>query len=391
MPRLLQNLYWGPLERLATWLRGEPRGIRPRMSCNGRQARRASGRAVDETFGTGSRDDQIKHFLDVAAMAENDRDAERMRRFSYKLFHLGLYDRAWELRTGAAGLTQQDSFPQWDGGDLTGRSILIRSAPKDRIGGIGDELRLARFIAPVAQRARRCIVLAEPRLVPILRRSFPEVDVRVRGVDDAAALAEVNVVAYYETIALHYAKTAEEMRCSFVPLRPDPLRVASIRQRYGRVSPGPLIGISWWSSNEKKDIPDLASWAPLLRRNTANLVSLQYGDIADDVKLLEGLAGCRIICDNQIDQLVDLDGFAAQIAALDAVVSISNSTIDMAGMLGVSTVHIRDDKSSVSWPPSGPSPWYPEMIFVYKQCRPWREVFAEASARLEQMISTPGR
>jgi hypothetical protein len=361
------------------------------MSGNCRRARRGSERAIDEAFVTGSRDDQIKHVLEAATMAEKDRDADRMRRFSYKLFHLDLYERAWELRTGAAGLTEQDWFPQWDGGDLTGRSILIRYTPKGRIGGIGDELRLARFIAPVAQRACRCIVLAEPRLVPILRRSFPEVDVRARGLDDAAALAEVNVVAYYETIALHYAKTAEEMRSSFVPLRPDPFRVASIRQRYGRVSPGPLIGISWWSSNEKKDIPDLESWAPLLRRNRANFVSLQYGDIAHDLELLEGLADCHIIRDDQIDQLVDLDGFAAQIAALDAVVSISNSTIDMAGMLGVSTVHIRDDKSSAAWPPSGPSPWYPDMIFVYKQCRPWREVFAEARVRLEQMISTPGR
>ena len=64
-----------------------------------------------------------------------------------------------------------------------------------------------------------------------------------------------------------------------------------------------------------------------------------------------------MIQDSEIDQLADLDGFAAQIAALDAVVSISNTTIDMAGMIGVPTVHIRDDKFSNSWPLSGPSGW----------------------------------
>lgn len=94
-----------------------------------------------------------------------------------------------------------------------------------------------------------------------------------------------------------------------------------------------------------------------------------------------------MINDTEIDQLLDLDGFAAQIAALDAVVSISNTTIDMAGMLGTPTLHIRDDKSSQMWPLSGPSPWYPDMVFLYKQQRPWSDVFVEARSRVEQMLA----
>ena len=99
------------------------------------------------------------------------------------------------------------------------------------------------------------------------------------------------------------------------------------------------------------------------------------------------MGGGRIIRDPSIDQLVDLDGFAAQIAALDAVVSISNTTIDVAGMLGKPTVHIRDDNlSSAIWPRSGPTPFYPGMIMLYKQRRPWSDVLAEARAHLEKLI-----
>ena len=272
-------------------------------------------------------------------------------------------------------------IPEWEGDDLADRSILVRAyAPRN---SIGEELRLSRFIAPLAQRARRCIVLAESRLVPLLRRSFAGVDARPRGVDDDAVLAEVDVAAYYETIAFHTVRASEDMRHSFVTLNPDPSRVASIRQRYRPILDGPLIGISWWSSNKKKDR------APSLGWKEAGFVSLQYGDTAHDLEVLQNLAGARVIQDSEIDQLADLDGFAAQIAALDAVVSISNTTIDMAGMIGVPTVHIRDDKFSNSWPLSGPSGWYPDMPFLYRQHRPWPEVLAEARMRVERMISTP--
>jgi hypothetical protein len=130
----------------------------------------------------------------------------------------------------------------------------------------------------------------------------------------------------------------------------------------------------------------LNSWAPLLAWPSATFVSLQYGDIGRDLASLRQLAGGRIIHDPEIDQLTDLDGFAAQIAALDAVVSISNTTIDMAGMLATPTLHVRADKASAIWPRAGSSPWYPDMIFLYKQHRPWPDMFAEARTRLEQML-----
>jgi ADP-heptose:LPS heptosyltransferase len=222
-----------------------------------------------------------------------------------------------------------------------------------------------------------------------LRRSFAGVNVRPRGIDDDAVLAEVDVAAYYETIAFHLAKTPEEVLRSFVTLRPDASRVASIRQRYHRIIDRPLIGISWWSANKKKDLPALEDWAPLLRRKEAGIVSLQHGDIEHDLKVLQDLADGPVIHDAEIDQFADLDGFAAQIAALDAIVSISNTTIDIAGMLGVPTVHICDDRFPSFWPPSSPPSWYPGMVFVYKQHRSWSDVLAEAAKRLEHMVSTP--
>jgi hypothetical protein len=329
-------------------------------------------------------EDVVGHFLETARTAEIERDADKMRRSSYKLIRHELYERAWELRIRAAAIEQASPMPEWKGDDLAGRTILVRGCmPKHRIG---EELRLARFIAFVSQRARRCIVLTEKRLVPLLRRSFSAADVRPRGIDDAAAMSEADVAAYFETIAFYYTKSADEIRRSFVALRADPTRVNALRQRYQQRSSGPIIGISWTSSNKRKVLPDLSSWSPLLAWPSATFVSLQYGDVARDLDLLRDLAGDRVIHDPEIDQLTDLDGFAAQIAALDAVVSVSNTTIDMAGMLGRPTLHIRNDKASEIWPREGSSPWYPDMTFLYKQHRPWPEAFVEARTRLDQMF-----
>ena len=346
---------------------------------------RASRRKQLATLDQASRQDLSERLLEIATSAEAEGDVNEMRRISYKLLRLDHYERAWQLRVRSAELTQHSPIPEWGGDDLAGRSILIRAyAPKDRIG---EELRLARFIAPAAQRACRCIVLSEAQLVPLLQRSFSGADVRRRGTDDAAAFAEADVAAYYETIALHHAKTAAEMRHSFVRLRADPTLIGVLRQRYTLKSHGPLVGIAWGSGNKGKILPHLRSWAPLLGLPSATFVSLQYGEIDKDLEILQDLSGGRVIHDTMIDQLVDLDGFAAQIAALDAVVSISNTTIDMSGMLGMPTLHIRDDTASAIWPKSGRSPWYPDMVFCYRKRRAWDEVFAEARRSLEQLMS----
>lgn len=367
MPRLLQELA-RPVRRLAKWLRGDQTSKQERK-------RKKAPRSVDD-------------IVQAAERVQAAGDPRAMYELSYKLIRHERYDRAWQLRKAVAELAQPAAVPYWDGADLTGRSLLIRPfVPKNRVG---EELRLSRFIAPAAQAAGRCIVLTEARLVPLFNRSFPGIEARVRGADDEASLKEADVIASYETIALHLVKDADEMRRSFVPLHADRARVDAIREKYRQITKGPLIGISWWSSNEKKELPSMEEWAPLLGWDAATFVSLQYGDISRDRRTLDRLAPGRMIYDTEIDQIVDMDGFAAQISALDAVVSISNTTVDTAGMLAAPTVHLRPDKASAIWPSSGPSPWYPGMTILYRQGRPWEQVFAEAREHLERTLSIPG-
>jgi hypothetical protein len=329
----------------------------------------------------------IKHALAAGILAERLDRADAMRRASQMLMRLGVFERAWQLSRASLRERRQISLPEWTGDSLSGRTVLIWPHESH----VGKEIRCARFIAPVAARAHHCIVLAERRLVPILRRSFENVDVRTRGVDDERSLADADIFATFETLGLHLAKTADDLQRSFVPLRADPELVAQFRRRYridGRDCP--LIGISWWSSSGKKDLPSLRDWLPLIARRQTTFVSLQYDyrTLTSDLAVLRRLASGQIIDDPSVDQLVDLDCFAAQVAALDAVVTVSNTTVHVAGDFGIPAVLIRDDRFYGIWPLAGPTPWYPSIAIVYKNGRAWVDVFSEARERLEQLLAS---
>ena len=62
-------------------------------------------------------------------------------------------------------------------------------------------------------------------------------------------------------------------------------------------------------------------------------ISLQYGDHAE-LEAQIGAAGVPVIVDRTVDQLDNIDHFAAQVAAMDLVIAIDNSTAHLAAALG---------------------------------------------------------
>jgi hypothetical protein len=290
---------------------------------------------------------------------------------------------AARLRAAAGRIMTPSPLPEWDGASLKGRSLLI----VQRIGHVGAVIRAARLIASAAQRADRCIVLAEPRLVPLFRRSFPGVDVRELGPDNREAYADADVVASYETLTQYLAPDDNARRSGFVPLRPDDTVRDDLQRRY-RQDGKPLVGMCWYSTNERKDLPTLRDWAEFLTSLNACYVSLQYGHASSAVEELRALSAAPIIHDETVDSLADLDRFAAQIAALDAVVTISNTGAHLAGALGVPTYVVLDDKNHLIWPVQGRRiGWYPSVTLFRKEHREWKDVFAEARGDVERMIA----
>jgi hypothetical protein len=266
-------------------------------------------------------------------------------------------------------------LPEWDGSDISGRTLLVVS----RNMHVGNMIRFSRLLALAQQRAKRTIVVAEARLVPLMRRSFPGLEVRTEP-QLQEAFQEADVVASYETLIRFLAVDEAGRIKPLPPLVADTARASEFRAKYGS---GPLVGICWHSTNEKKDLPSLDDWGLFLRKQNARYVSIQYGDAAADVERLRELSGMEIVHDETVDSLKDLDVFAAQVAALDAVVTISNTGAHMAGSLNIPMFVLLDDKDQLMWPFVGrTTSWYPRASLYRKAARSWRDVFLDVSADL---------
>jgi hypothetical protein len=170
-------------------------------------------------------------------------------------------------------------------------------------------------------------------------------------------------------------------------LVPDRARVKALRETYRRSGSGPLIGISWGSKNHQKIVPGFADWRNFLRSVPATFVSLQYGDIAPALRRLRRGMSHPLIYDETVDQLQDMDLFAAQVAAMDAVITIPNTCAHLTGALAVPGIMIKDDGFGQVWPVVGDGlPWYPELRLVRREGRAWRDVFGDVGQKLRSVL-----
>ena len=242
--------------------------------------------------------------------------------------------------------------PAWVGERMEVGSVLIW-----REQGIGDEVMFAGMIADAVRTGTRCILECDARLQPIFERSFPEVTVVTESGEDLDVVAQLpsgSLPGLFRRTEVEFCAGGEAY------LMADGARRDAMRARYsdGR----PVVGLAWYTANRKSGrlrSVDLGVLARLFEGTDVRWVSLQYGDFDG---LEEQARGLPICVDREVDQLVDLDGFAAQVAAMDLVITIDNSTAHLAGALGVPVWVMLPAVADWRWMEGREdSPWYGSM------------------------------
>jgi ADP-heptose:LPS heptosyltransferase len=142
------------------------------------------------------------------------------------------------------------------------------------------------------------------------------------------------------------------------------------------------IGVSWRGGTPSTERATrslaLTDFAPLLDLPGCEVVSLQYGDAADEVAAVNGglKAPVRIFPVAEIDDFEELSGL---ISNLDMVVSVQTSVVHLTGALGKEALVMVPYNPIWRYGATGPSmPWYGS-VRLFRQPRPqaWEPVIAE--------------
>lgn len=301
----------------------------------------------------------------------------------------GDYDEGWreyDWRWRREGRQPARPFgqPRWQGGDLVSRTILAWGDE-----GPGDEILFASLLPDLASRAEKVVVECEPRLAGLFARAFPTIDVHARNDPPQRRLmaGDIDLQTPFTELARYLRP---DLRAAPAPerayLTADAEMTAQCRERYRALGDGMIVGIAWASGNllrPGRNAP-LPLWDPILTLPGLRFVSLQYGDRSTEIAEVRDRHGIDIYVDPHIDQFASLEQFAAQVDAVDIVVSITNTTVHMAGALGKTVLTMlpympdwryqraRDD-----------TPWYPTMrLFRQTRARQWDDVIERVATEL---------
>jgi len=252
--------------------------------------------------------------------------------------------------------------PIWKGEDLNNKNILVWSEQ-----GIGDEIMFANTLADLNQNSAGVIIECSERLVPVFKRSFGGITVVARQepphplIENFNAKVQIplgSICNYYRTTIDSFPSKSQGY------LKSDPSITEKIKSRYDALGEGIKVGISWRSGNpivgHERSIP-IEMWHEILSLPGCHFINLQYGNIEDDLKDIFNSYGISVHQDKLVDPMKSAEEWFAQIAALDHVISVDNSTIQVSGSLGVPTWTLLSaapewrfglDRSDHLWHPS---------------------------------------
>ncbi len=278
-------------------------------------------------------------------------------------------------------------WPRWTGEPMLPGRLLIW--PEQ---GIGDEIMFAGLIPDVIRSGVSCVLDCDPRLETLFARSYPNIAIAPGpvpadhpGLDIVAHLPCGSLPGFFRTSSAAFAATSSPY------LLPDTLKRIMFRKRYsdGRKT----VGLAWYTANKRTGQSrsvDLSMVAPLFDLAGIRWISLQYGD-HDTLEKQVAKANAPILIDRDVDQLRNVDEFAAQIAAMDLVITIDNSTAHLAGALGVPTWVVLPFAPDWRWLlDRSDSPWYPSLrLFRQVKMNDWQSVVQRVGNALRQDIISP--
>jgi tetratricopeptide (TPR) repeat protein len=284
----------------------------------------------------------------------------------------------WRWKTSLKEHQQEFNIPRWRGEPLEGKTLLVWAEQ-----GIGDHIMFASLLPDLLQLGGQLHFETYDRLYPLLQRSLPDLSVIQR---EGGGLVHTGQRLLHRQnwprsdYQIPMGSLGEVLRptlASFetqrVFLKADPEGTQAKRDEYQRLFPGKrLVGLSWRGGTDTaNDMQSrrisMAELSRLASLENVQFFNLQYGKTIEERAEAERL-GLHIHHDDSIDPLKNMDAQASQLAALDAVLSIDNTTVHLAGALGVPTYVLLQLNPNWRWGLNdSKSYWYPSVHLIRNQ------------------------
>ena len=244
--------------------------------------------------------------------------------------------------------------PQWDGTPISKGKLLVWCEQ-----AVGEEILYSTMLNDaLAYCPDGLIVECDERLKPLFERSTTGMTFVTRSNPPDTRIFEHSVVAQCAAgqLGQFFRNSFADFPKRSVSLLANPSRIKQLRSFYeaekirlGKT--GSIIGISWKSKPFVQGDPKssaLSDWQIIFEESPHLFISLQYGDITEDMATAKA-KNWPLIVDNTINQVQSLDDFAAQVSAMDHVISVSNTTAHMAGACGLPSAILIPASRGLMW------------------------------------------
>jgi len=304
-------------------------------------------------------------------------------------FEQGWEEYEWRWRHTSFSTPLRPFSQEWWNGSVEGLGKLLVWGEQ----GIGDEVQFSGLIRNILSRGISVVVECDRRLIPLLSRSFPGIIVVGRGDPPASLLKDPSITHQIPMASIpRVLGLSPNSMCIQNPFMvPDPNKRNQLRSEYKEDGDPVLVGISWKSGNSQEGTKrsiGLEYWGTVLKIEAARFVNLQYGECSGELQAAYDKFGVEVLKDERINALLDLESYAAQVAAMDLVISVDNSTVHFAGALGVESWTLLPTIPDWRWGLEGESTcWYPTMrLFRQEKKSQWKPVIERVARELTSLI-----
>ena len=275
------------------------------------------------------------------------------------------------------------SFPQWQGENLTGKSLVL--CPEQ---GFGDMIQFSRYVPLLKSLGVSYLTLV---CDPVLKTLFETIDGVDAVITDFAAVEAHDYWSFLLSLPLHLGRTLDKLPVRLPYLHAWPERLAYWGDRLPQQ--GLRVGLVWQGNPENKNdahrsITHFSTLAPLWSVPEITFIGLQAGQKVNEVQQFSDVQPIMQLG----SELRDFADTAAIVAQLDLVICVDTAIVHLAGALGKPCwLLLPAFGSDWRWLlDRTDTPWYPGIVRIFRQEKQgqWEKPIAEIVNELTSRVQS---